>query len=87
MRRTKPAGTKKEEKGAAVRSVVLNAVFQLIGAGILLYLRSLTQLGWLRGLALILAAIDLVTIPFSLVSLGQRLREIEKGDLDEARKY
>ena len=34
-----------------------------------------------------LAVLGLVTIPFSLVVLRQRLREIEKGELNEARKY
>lgn len=87
MRRTKPANTKKEEKGAAVRSVILSAILQLAGAGVLLYLRSVIQLDWLRALALVLAVLDLIPIPFSFVSLGQRLREIEKGELDKARKY
>ena len=38
-------------------------------------------------LALILAVIDLITIPFTFAALWQRVREIEKGELDEARKY
>lgn len=78
---------KSTEKRAAVRSVVLNALFQLVTAGALLYVRSCTDVGWLRNLALFLAAADLITIPFTFAALRQRVREIEKGELDEARKY
>lgn len=76
-----------EEKRSAVKSVVLNTLFQLLTVGALLYLRSLTQTDWLRSLTLFLAAADLITIPFAFVALWQRVREIEKGELDEARKY
>ncbi len=76
-----------EEKRAAVKSVVLNTLFQLLTVGALLYLRSLTQTDWLRSLTLFLAAADLITIPFTFAVLRQRVREIEKGELDEARKY
>ena len=38
-------------------------------------------------LALILAVIDLITIPFTFAALWQRVREIEKGELEEAKKY
>ena len=68
---------KNTEKRAAVRSVVLNTLFQLLTAGVLLYARSCTDVGWLRNLALFLAAAD----------LRQRVREIEKGELEEAKKY
>ena len=78
---------KNTEKRAAVRSVVLNTLFQLLTAGVLLYARSCTDVGWLRNLALFLAAADLITIPFTFAALRQRVREIEKGELDEARKY
>ena len=84
MRRTKPKNT---EKRAAVRSVVLNTLLQLVTAGALLYARSCTDIGWLRNLALFLAAADLITVPFTFAALWQRVREIEKGELDEARKY
>lgn len=76
-----------EEKRSAVKSVVLNTLFQLLTVGALLYLRSLTQTDWLRSLTLFLAAADLITIPFAFAALWQRVREIEKGELDEARKY
>lgn len=78
---------RREEKRSAVKSVVLNTLFQLLTVGALLYLRSLTQTDWLRSLTLFLAAADLITIPFAFAALWQRVREIEKGELDEARKY
>lgn len=78
---------RQEEKRAAVKSVVLNTLFQLMTVAALLYLRSVTRIDWLRGLALILAVIDLIIIPFTFAALWQRVREIEKGELDEARKY
>ena len=70
-----------------MRSAVLSTLFQLLTVGALLCLRSMTQTGWLRNLALFLAAADLITIPFTFAVLRQRVREIEKGELDEARKY
>ena len=75
------------EKRAAVRSVAINTLLQLMTVGALLYLRSVTRTDWLRSLALILAVIDLITIPFTFAALWQRVGEIEKGELDEARKY
>ena len=78
---------RKAEKRLAVRSVAINTLLQLMTVGALLYLRSVTRADWLRSLALILAVIDLITIPFTFAALWQRVREIEKGELDEARKY
>ncbi len=66
---------------------MLSTLFQLLSAGALLYARTLVQTGWLRGAALILAVGDLITIPFSFTVLWQRVREIEQGELEEARKY
>lgn len=88
MRRTKPKNIdRREEKQAAVRSVVLSTLLRLLAVGALLYARSCTDAGWLRNLVLFLAAADLITIPFTFAALWQRVREIEKGELDEARKY
>lgn len=70
-----------------MRSVVLSTLFQLLTVGALLYARSCTDIGWLRNLALFLAAADLITIPFTFAVLRQRVREIEKGELEEAKKY
>ena len=75
------------EKRAAVRSAVLSTLFQVMAAGALLYLRTLSPPDWLGGLLLILAVSDLAAIPFTFAVLRQRVREIEKGELDEARKY
>lgn len=86
MRRTKPKSTDREKR-SAVRSAVLSTLLQLLTVGALLYLRSLRPPDWLSGLALILAVIDLITIPFTFAALWQRVRELEKGELDEARKY
>ncbi len=75
------------EKRAAVRSAVLSTLFQVMAAGALLYLRTLSPPDWLGGLMLILAVSDLAAIPFTFAVLRQRVREIEGGELDEARKY
>ena len=88
MRRTRPKSIDRQaEKRAAVWSVVLSTLFQLLAVGALLHLRTLGPPDWLGGLMLILAAADLITIPFTFAALWQRVREIEKGELDEARKY
>lgn len=86
MRRTKQENIDREKR-AAVRSVALNTLFQLLTVAGLLYARSCTEAGWLRALALFLAVSDLVAVPFTFAALWQRVREIERGELDEARKY
>ncbi|MDE6881334.1 MAG: hypothetical protein K2P20_08240 [Oscillospiraceae bacterium] len=78
---------RREEKRAAVRSAVISVLFQLMAVGALLYLRTLGPPDWLSGLMLVLAAADLIIVPFTFAALWQRVREIEKGELDEARKY
>ena len=70
-----------------MRSVVVSTLFQLMTVGALLYLRTLGAPDWLAGLMLILAVADLITIPVTFAALWQRVREIEKGELNEARKY
>ena len=90
MKRTKPKNTdsgRREEKRAAVKSVVLSTLLQQLSVGALLYLRTLGPPEWLGGLALFLAVINLVTIPFTFAALWQRVKEIEKGELEEAKKY
>ena len=89
MRRTKRKNiepSKRRERGEAIRETVTHVVVQLLSAGILLALRCLTVRAWLDQLLLV-AVLDLITIPFSFVVLRQRLREIERGEMDEARKY
>ena len=90
MRRTRPKSTdpaRRRARRAAVRSVAVSTLLQLLGALGLLYLRRLGLGGWLSTLALVLAGIDLLTIPFAFTVLRQRLREIDRGELEEARKY
>ena len=74
------AQKKDARKGAAFFALV-----QLAMALLLLWGRS--QLDWLRLLLLILAVGDLVTIPAVWIVLKQRMKEIEGGELDAARKY
>ena len=62
-------------------------VIQMLSVAVLLGLRGLTVRVWLDNLLLLVAVLDLITIPISFVVLRQRLREIERGELDEARKY
>lgn len=78
---------KSTEKRAVIKSAALSILLQLMTIGVLLYARSWTDIGWLRSLTLLLAAANLITIPFTFAALRQRMREIEKGELDEARKY
>lgn len=78
---------KSTEKRAVIKSAALSILLQLMTVGALLYALSWTDIGWLRSLTLLLAAANLITIPFTFAALRQRMREIEKGELDEARKY
>ena len=64
-----------------------HVLIQLVSASVLLGLRYLTVREWLDQLLLLVAVLDLVTIPFAFVVLRQRLHEIDRGELDEARKY
>ena len=78
---------RKAEKRAAVRSVVVSTLLQLMMVAALLWLRTMSPPDWLSGLLLLLAVADLITIPFTFAALWQRVREIEKGELEEAKKY
>ena len=71
----------------AVRGTLMFVGGQLLSVLVLLWLRGLSKTGWLDTLLLVLAVLDLAVIPFSAVVLRQRLRVIERGELDEARKY
>ena len=90
MRRTRPKNTepaKRRERKEAIRGVVTHVAVQLLSVAVLLGLRCLTVRAWLDNLLLVVAVLDLITLPFSFVVLRQRLREIEKGEMEEARKY
>ena len=78
---------RKAEKRAAARSVVVSTLLQLMMVAALLWLRTMSPPDWLSGLLLLLAVADLITIPFTFTALWQRVREIEKGELEEAKKY
>ena len=78
---------RKAEKRAAARSVAVNTLLQLMMVAALLWLRTMSPPDWLSGLLLLLAVADLITIPFTFAALWQRVREIEKGELEEAKKY
>ena len=78
---------RKAEKRAAARSVAVNTLLQLMMVAALLWLRTMGPPDWLSGLLLLLAVADLITIPFTFTALWQRVREIEKGELEEAKKY
>ena len=78
---------RKAEIRAAVRSVVVSTLLQLMMVAALLWLRTMGPPDWLSGLLLLLAVADLITIPFTFTALWQRVREIEKGELEEAKKY
>lgn len=77
--------------GTTVKGAAFFALVQLAMALLLLWGRSqlagLEGLDWLRLLLLILAVGDLVTIPAVWIVLKQRMKEIEGGELDAARKY
>ena len=90
MRRTRPKNTepaKRRERKETIRGVVTHVAVQLLSVAVLLGLRCLTVRAWLDNLLLLVAVLDLITLPFSFVVLRQRLREIEKGEMEEARKY
>ena len=74
----------KMKKSKVLTTCVLAGV---LGAAALLHLRTLGPPEWLAGLMLFLAIADLITIPFTFAALWQRVREIEKGELEEAKKY
>ena len=90
MRKTKQENTDathRKQKKNAIESVVIFILLQVLSAVILLWCRSMCQVGWLRGLLLALAVLDLASILPSAAVLKQRMREIEGGELDAARKY
>lgn len=90
VRRTRRKNTDREQaeqKRAAVKSVLISGGIRVGTAALLLCTRSRTPWPRLHQVLLWLAVLGLVTIPFSFVVLRQRLREIEKGELNEARKY
>ena len=70
-----------------VRSTILNILLQIFIVVVLFFCWQQRQPGLMKTILLVLAIANLITILFTFVVLGQRLRESEKGELDEARKY
>lgn len=89
MRKTKPESTdsRRGQKKNAIESVVIFILLQVLSAVILLWCRSLCPVRWLNAALLVLAVLDLASILPSLAVLKQRMKEIEGGELDAARKY
>ena len=90
MRRTKRKNidpSQRKERREAIQGTVIHVAVRLLSVAVLLGLRLLTVRAWLDNMLLLVAALDLITIPFSFVVLRQRLREIEQGERNEARKY
>lgn len=80
--------TRKQRKQAAIRGVVLFVLLQLACIVCFASLCFIPDLpGWTVTLFAALAVICLIPMILALVVLKQRFREIEGGELDEARQY
>ena len=79
-------GGKRALKREAVKGTVLFLGGQGLSILALLWLKGWVS-GWLDTLLLVLAVGDLAAMPFAFVVLRQRMKEIEGGELDAARKY
>ena len=85
-----PIGTdqKRRKKWEAVRGAALFAAIRIAAVILLLGCASLApELGWLQGIAGGLALILVIPIPLMGITIRQRFREIEGGELDAAAKY
>ena len=71
----------------AIWGAVCFALCQGGTALVLLWLRTWVPAGWVGGLLLAIAVLDLLLIPPVFVVLRQRLKEIEGGELDAAGQY
>lgn len=87
-KKKKPANTDSQARRRknAVQGAAVSTVTQLLSAAVLLWLRAGTT-GFLSKLALILALVDVVTVIPVWVVLRARLREIEKGEEEDASQY
>ncbi len=86
MRRTKQENINREKR-AVVRSAAFSTLLRLFIVAVLFYCWHQRQPGLMKTVLLALAVTNLITILFTFVVLCQRVREIERGELDEARKY
>ena len=79
---------RRARKRGAVRGAALFLALQALTAALLLWCRALLPGGgFLSALLLLLAAADLLPVIPTAVVLRQRMKEIEGGELDAARKY
>jgi len=67
--------------------VVIFILLQVLCAVVLLWCRGRNPIHWLDAVLLVLALLDLASIVPSVAVLKQRIKEIEGGELDAARKY
>ena len=72
----------------AMRSAAVSAAIRLLTAAILLWLRQGVNPSGLAGrLALLAVLLNLGSVPLICLSLRTRLREIEKGEEEDASQY
>ena len=72
----------------AFRSAAVSTLTQAAGAAVLLWLRQgLPPGGFAARLALLAAALELLTLPLVWLSLRTRLREIAGGEEEDASQY
>ena len=75
-------------KRQAVLSALLSGCWLVLSAVVVLWLRWLLQPGGLlSALMLVIVGADILLLLPLAVSLRQRLKEIEGGEVDEARQY
>lgn len=85
-----PANTEAQARRRrnAVQSAAVSAAARLLTAAILLWLRQGTDPSGLAGrLALLAAVLEIGSVPLIWVSLRTRLREIERGEEEDASQY
>jgi len=70
-----------------IRSTLFQLLLRLCFVALLLYCWSWHESRLLKGLLMLFIIGNLVTIVFTFAVLWQRVREIEKGELEEAKKY
>lgn len=77
----------RERKREAIKGAVLYCLAQLVTVAVLLCGRLVVDEGWLDALLLVLALVDIASIPPVFIVLKERIKEIKGGELDAAGKY
>ena len=80
-------GERARRRRGAIRGAIGFVLCQGGTALFLLWLRTWVPAGWVGGLLLAIAVLDLLLIPPVFVVLRQRLKEIKGGELDAAGQY